>query len=412
MATSPRSAQRSLRIGVLINDQLVEERLLDGAAPITLGQSLRCTLSVPVDGVPREHVLFTRQDGRFVLHEAPRMQVKRADSRGRITIGDATILFQEVVTPPVAPRPQLPASIRGTFADRIDRRLALFVGGSLLVHIGIAAWAWTSDVPTTPLGYSHVATTYHEDIIDVTIPDVSDVPDVVTPPTNEPGVAAPARPTQTPKPIVRPTNIAKPANGDDAQRLAAILTGDAPSETSRGGMSSRQPGADLDKQIDDARGKTITIGDGTHTSRTDDRARLGTTPDSPLVDDPTLTRTEPHREEPLKGRIQVGPVKPDDSTSLTPAVVLDRIQTLYMAGLQRCYKDGLKLDHTLSGKVAISFTVDDRGQVIDASAHGVSSGVDSCVQSQMTTWRFPIPKDKDGDKTDASFAVSLALQPS
>src|SRR6188768_2385956 len=133
MTTSP----RSLRVGVLINDQLVEERLFAGGAPITFGQSLRCALSVPVDGVPREHVLFTYEQGHFVLHETSRMDVKRTDSRGRITIGDATLLFQEVVTPPPAPRPQLPASIRGTFADRIDRRLAVFVGGSLLVHIGI-----------------------------------------------------------------------------------------------------------------------------------------------------------------------------------------------------------------------------------------------------------------------------------
>jgi hypothetical protein len=407
MGHSTRANPRSLRVGILIQDQLVEERLFDGAAPITFGQSLRCALSVPVDGVPREHVLFTCVEGRFVLHETSRMDVKRTDSRGRITIGDATILFQEVITPPPAPRPQLPAAIRGTFADRIDRRLAMFVGGSLLVHLGIAVFAWTNDIPTEPLGYSHVAMTYEQDMIDVTVPDVEP-----TPPSSEPGVGTPVTDRQTPRPIVRPTNIQKPANGDDAQRLAAILTGDNDSEQGRGGMHSKQPGVDLNKQIDDARNRKITIGDGTHTSRTDDRARLGTTPDSPLVDDPTLTRTEHRNEEPIKGRIAIGPVKPDDTTTLTPAVVLDRIKTLYMAGLQRCYKDGLKLDHMLSGKVAISFTVDGRGQVIDADASGVSSGVDGCVQSQMAKWRFPIPKDKDGDPTDASFAVSLALQPS
>jgi hypothetical protein len=396
---------RSLRVGVLINDQLVEERLFAG--PITLGQSLRCDLSLPVDGVPREHLLFTCEQGRFVLHETSRMHVQRTGDRGRITIGDATILFQEVATPPPAPRPQLPASIRGTIGDRIDRRLAVFIGGSLLVHIGIAVFAWTSDIPQTPLGYSPVASTYQQEIIDITLPDIAE------PPSTQPGIATPATPSrQTARPIVRPTNVQKPASGDDAQRLASILTGDSASDTGRGGMNSKQPGVDLNKQIDDARNRTITIGDGTQTSRTDDRARLGTTPNSPLVTDPTLTRTDHRNEEPLKGRISVGPVKPDDSTTLTPSVVLDRIQTLYMAGLQRCYKDGLKLDHTMSGKVAISFTVDGRGQVIDADASGVSTGVDSCVQSQMAKWRFPIPKDKDGDPTDASFAVSLALQPS
>ncbi len=408
MAASP----RSLRIGVVLNGTLVEERVFDGASPITFGQSLRCALSVPVEGVPREHVLFTREGSGFVLHETARMAVERGDGRGRATIGDATILFQEIATPPPAPRAQLPAAIRGSLAERIDRRLALFVGGSLVVHIGIAAWAWTVDVPTTPLGLSPVATTYHEEVIDVTVPDVVE-PTAVT----EPGVATPAVPRQTARPIVRPTNVQKPASGDDAQRLASILTGDGDGEHGRGGegrgnSSARQPGAELGKQIDEVRDRTVTIGDGTHTSRVDDRARPGTVPSAPLVNDPSMTRSEHHGEEPLKPRVTVGRIEQDDQTSLTPALVLARITSLYMVGLQRCYKDGLELDSTLGGRVAISFTVDDRGQVIDASASGVSPGVDGCVQRLMTGWRFPIPRDKDGDPADASFAVTLALQPS
>ena len=30
----------------------------------------------------------------------------------------------------------------------------------------------------------------------------------------------------------------------------------------------------------------------------------------------------------------------------------------------------------------------------------------------MDAWRFPFPRDKDGDPTDVSFHVSLALQAS
>ena len=403
MTTSP----KSLRVGVVLAGQLVEECTFDGAAPVTFGQSLRCMLSIPVEGVPREHVLFTREAGRFVLHETKAMSVKRAGTRGKLTIGDATILFQEIATPPATPRPQLPAAIRGTFADRIDRRLALFVGGSLAVHIAIAAWAWTTDIETTPLGYAHVATTYQDEIV-VTVPDEVPAP----PTTNEPGVATPVAPRQTAKPIVRPTNIQRPASGDDAQRLATILTGDAPDENGTGSMGPRQPGADLHKQIDDARNRKVTIGDGTQTSRTDDRTNVDLDRDQ-IVDNQNITRTDRPDERPATGRISIGPVKPDDSTTLTPAVVLDRINTVYMAGLQRCYRvHGLNFDSKLSGRVAISFTVDERGQIIDPDASGVSSGVDGCIQKQMGGWRFPIPKDKDGDPTEASFAVSLALQPS
>lgn len=160
---------RALRLGVLIGDSLVEEKILDGAHPITLGQSLRCTLSVPVDGVPREHVLFTHADGRFHLHATADMRGRLAEAdairelaaatfplargaRGKLHLGDATILFQEIAKPAPAPRIQLPLAIRGTFADRIDRRLAAIIGGSLAIHIAIAAYAWSNDAAIASRG--------------------------------------------------------------------------------------------------------------------------------------------------------------------------------------------------------------------------------------------------------------------
>src|SRR5437867_10293025 len=100
----------SLRVGVVLAGKLVEERVFSGATPITFGQSLRCALSLPIESAPREHVLFTCKQGRFELHATPAMEVVRDHHRGKLTIGDATILFQEIATPPPAPRPQLQRS--------------------------------------------------------------------------------------------------------------------------------------------------------------------------------------------------------------------------------------------------------------------------------------------------------------
>jgi hypothetical protein len=426
MATS---VSRSLRVGVVLNGQLVEERMFDGATPVTFGQSLRCALSIPVEGAPREHVLFARDQGRFVLRTTRRMTGRLGSKdaltdiegerelvlargvRGKLTLGDATILFQEIATPPAAPRPQLPAAIRGTLADRIDRRLATILAGSLALHIGLATWAWMTDVETTTLGMSPIAQTYHHDVIDVTFPDVVTP---APPPANEPGIAKPVAPPRVARPIVTPTNITRPIEDPDAnaQRLASILTGDQTETHGKGGMGSRQPGVDLDKQIAEVRDRNYKIGDGTQTSRVDDRSGIGTTPDRPLVNDPTLTQTPARPDEEPRGRIIPGDVIPDTRTTLTAAMVLDRIKTVYMSGLQRCYVLGLRDDGELSGRVKISFTVDERGKVIDPDAAGVSAKVDSCISNQMSTWRFAIPRDKDGDATNASFTVSLALQPS
>jgi hypothetical protein len=293
------------------------------------------------------------------------------------------------------------AQIQESLLDRVDRRLALILGASLAVHVGIAAYAWSADLeqPAT-LPAPPVATRYM-DVIDVVIPDLA-----ARPPAAVPGIATPPTAPSAHR-IVHPTTLtaSNPNPGVvDPQQLAGMLTGND-DETPR-------PHTDLGAQIIDVRDGHYTIGDGTHTSRTDDRANLGTRDETPIADDPTLTHTpDTHRAEP-HGRIIPGTVTPDSTTSLTPALVLERIQSQYMAGLQRCYRLGLAADSQLSGKVAIKLTVDERGQVADPEAAGVSSQVDSCISDQMSRWRFPIPKDKDGAATEASFAVSLALQPS
>jgi hypothetical protein len=417
------SQPRSLRVGIVISGQLVEERVLETGAPITFGQSVRCTLSVPLEGLPREHALFVRDQGRLVLRVPPAMtgRVSRGDAlvdvtsgdiplergvRGKLAIGDATLLFQDIARPAAVPRMALPPALRQTLASRVDRRLALFVGGSLALHIGLAIYAWTDDIARPSYGTPSVATTYQQEVIDVLVPDT------VTPAPTEPGIATPATKAQTPHRIVEPTRITtqRPAQPIDTQRLASILTG-TDGEVGKAGMNPRQPGADLGKQIDEARDSHATIGDTGHTSRTDDAAHAIDRDTQITNTDPRLTHVDTHHDEPT-GRIIPGEVKPETKTTLTAGTVLDRITTVYMAGLQRCYRLGLATDSKLSGRVQISFTVDDRGKVIEPDASGVSSQVDGCIGKQMQSWRFPIPKDGDGDATDASFSVSLALQPS
>jgi outer membrane biosynthesis protein TonB len=300
----------------------------------------------------------------------------------------------------------LPPELRQTLAERIDRRVAVFVGGSIVLHAAIAIAAWLGDPPASLLAAPVAATTYQQEVIDILVPDAP-------PAVSEPGAAMPA-PAQTPHRIVEPTRIkTRPAEPVDTQRLAAILTG-GQGEVGKSGMNPRQPGADLDKQIADARDSNATIGDDTHTSRVDDSAHAIERDPQPGPPGPTFDRViGEHRDAPLP-RIVASDVHSDsdDWRTLSPMTVLERIRHVYIAGLQRCYRFGLAADATLSGRVEISLTVDERGHVSDADASGVSAEVDSCIAKQMQSWRFPAPKAKDGKATDATFTVSLALQPS
>lgn len=111
--------------------------------------------------------------------------------------------------------------------------------------------------------------------------------------------------------------------------------------------------------------------------------------------------------QPVAPRRSVGP---DDST-LTPDAVLETIQASYMVGIRRCYKDRLKVDAEARGKVALAFKVDELGKTVEPAATGFEKGIDACITAQMPSWTFPIPKDQDGEPTEAAFRIMLQLVP-
>src|SRR5690606_25796597 len=110
-------------------------------------------------------------------------------------------------------------------------------------------------------------------------------------------------------------------------------------------------------------------------------------------------------------RISVSDKQTYDDSTLTPDIVLSKIQSAYMAGLKRCYKSYLAKDASARGKVTLSLTVNETGRTTEYNAKGFASEVDACIKSQMGSWRFPVPKDDDGEATEASFSITLQLVP-
>ncbi|HWN69851.1 MAG TPA: hypothetical protein VNM90_19550, partial [Haliangium sp.] len=168
------ASQRALRIGLVLGKEIVEEKLIRERTEITIGQSLKNTIHVPVHGLPRSWPLFRAEGGRYVLrfneamdgrvadgdevHTFDALKGKRArrvddawvlpiseQSRGKIALGNMTLLFQFVDPPAPEPPIALPASIRGTFADRIDPVLSVVLAISLLLHFSVALYAYQRD---------------------------------------------------------------------------------------------------------------------------------------------------------------------------------------------------------------------------------------------------------------------------
>ena len=456
-AASSGARPRVLRIGILLGGKIVEERLVREREPVSIGQSLKNTFSVPFDGLPLEFTLFPVVDHGYKLNVLKAMdgrlseaggQVQLLDqarasgenhgdyvtlplsehSRGKLTLGDLTILFQFVVEPPMQPRPMLPASVRGSIADRIDPQLSVILAISILLHFTIALIAWRMD-PEVDDGIAERAynLTFKPETYNV---------EVEPPPQPQSGSATDTAGSKKDEP--KPSKPEPPKGGggggpkndgggsskgdgaaaaEEAIAFANALTSEGDGGGDLGDMARRRPGSDLGSEISEVResGKTVGIGGGTgRGTRGDGDPRVGTG-GGPRVEGPGGTTSAgggKGEEKGPGGRITVSDKEGDVGNTLTPDEVLRKIQSAYMAGLKRCYKEHLKTDPTARGGVALTFTVNETGRTVGGRAKGFASEVDTCITGLMGTWRFAVPKDKDdGEPTEASFSIKLQLVP-
>jgi len=441
---------RILRIGVLLGGKIIEERLIRERAPVTIGQSMRNTFSIPIEGLPLEFTLFALDDGRYSLRFLSKMDGRLSDSggqvntldalksrgaqnhgdyfqvalgesaRGKLSLGDLTILFQFVTEPPRQPKPMLPASVRGTFADRFDPRLSVIMGASIILHFAVVIVALFTDLDVdNGIAERAYNLTFKQDTYTV---DLNQPKPDVTQAGSAAGSAAPVK-----KPDNKPKTPDKGDSGkskadqvalqeQEAAKFADLLTGEGVNGTSEGDMSKRRPGAELGAQINEVRegGQTVKVGGGAgRGTRGDGDVRVGTG-HGPNINGPGGTESAGGgkvAEKGPTGRISVADKQSFDESTLTPDIVLAKIQSAYMAGLKRCYKEFLKRDASARGKVTLSLTINETGRTVKGAAKGFAGEVDDCIGNLMTGWRFPIPKDKEGDPTEASFAITLQLVP-
>jgi hypothetical protein len=449
--TTKTSVRRVLRIGILLGGAIVEERLIRDHGPVSVGQSARNTFSVALEHLPRTWTLFTSDRDGVHLHIGAGMEARVSDgarvqavtagqgpvrlgehARGKLSLGDLTILFQLVAEPPIQPRPLLPAAVRGRLADRIDPRLAVIQSVSVVACLAVAIAAWLHDPPAhrDPWG-AHTAAIQGDTVDEMVIDPDTLMPPPVDPATDTPAPPPPAVGTpSTPLPVEPPhgptgpiTKRAPHADGpidldalqEQAKRYAATLAGDDPGEDGvNGKMQKTAPGSELKTEIDQTRksNQDVEIGGGSdRTLHGNVDPRAGTVTKGPPVnvDGPkhviTKVETEP------KPRVVIGTPKPLDTTSLNAAAVLARITGVYSRGLQRCYSRLLAEQPGARGKVGLSFTVNEAGRVTDPSAKADDASLSTCIEGQMRAWTFAVPEDEDHEATSAAFAVTLALQP-
>jgi outer membrane biosynthesis protein TonB len=155
-----------LRVGVIQAGKIVEERVLPARQAVTIGTGAKNTIVVPLARMPDSVVVFAYQGDRYVLQfesgsegriQGPQGAADLAalvsqglarqagktcsvpvheDQRGKLVLGEVTVLWQFVSPPAEVPKPALPKAAKGAHFKSMDRLFSVVLAASFTLHSG------------------------------------------------------------------------------------------------------------------------------------------------------------------------------------------------------------------------------------------------------------------------------------
>jgi hypothetical protein len=440
-------APKALRIGIIQNGRIVEEKIVRERESVTVGFLEKNTFVVPSPLLPARHVLFEVKGGRHVLNTVRGMKGKvqtgrgvreladieggrRIDlddsSRGKIVIGDATLLFQFVAAPPLQPRPQLPASVRGGWLRNfgVDRVFSSIVFFSLVMHVAplifLVLMDWPIDVQGFDLDNKYIQLVLlppDESVMKALADDVAAADDgdkTAADDDADDAVRDDAKPTKTP---AKPGKIlsAEEKAAIDAQRRAkleatvsskgilAVIGTESDGANGNAGIDLLAPGgvdSDMDAVLQSVTGtKLASAEDAGSSLRTlADSAGGSVVADISALDishaDAEL-ETEHAKETGVKAKASLGKGEEVDGSGILDPAEVTKVVRSRMTAIQMCYQKGLNKNYGLEGKISVRFTIGTSGRVTKAVA--VEDTLDdpdvaACVIDKVKGFAFTEPE--------------------
>jgi hypothetical protein len=430
-----------LRIGIIQSGKIVEERLVRKRENVTIGQSAKNTFVVPASNyLGRSFVLFELgpagyalnftdgMDGRVslgdqvvalpALRQAGKAQKKGElwhlqltdRSRGKVVIGDVTVLFQFVAPPPVQPRPQLPPSVRSSLMQNLDWMLVATVGASFLLHFGFAVYLRNVDWPRKPdieeLPDRFVQMIVPPKKIEEKKPEIAKVEDkgAAEEKKKDKGGGGDGKKAGGPKAPRDPEAEARAAAerrarlAADVQKMGVLKLLGAKGEG--GTVADLVKGGDVSGDADAVFKQVGGVGVAGSGSAGGLRSAKGAGGTGSLrgggslrAEGPgTVGTGEKGGERAVKAVIKdSAPVDVDGS--LDPSVIVKEIRSR-IGAVKACYEAGLKRNPSIGGKVTLRFEVSTVGKVTSAEIENDTmkdDEVTGCIRTRVLSWRFPAP---------------------
>ena len=441
-----------LRIGIIQGGRIVEERLVRKRENITIGQSAKNMFVVPSEALPRNWLLFEASGNQYVanfsdgmdariavgneiislaqLKQTGKIQKKGASwplplderSRGKISLADMTILFQFVTPPPLQPRPQLPASVRGSVFSDVDWFFTVIAAVSFLLHLILVIylrnvdWPRKPDIEAVPDRFVQMIVKKPEEkkvekVVETKKPDEEKKePEKKKGPEEEKKVKRELTDEEKAKAAeekarldaerrarlaeqVKSTGLLKllGAKADGEGSIADVLgKGDVDRDQEKAfqgvggigvannndqlrGIKSGGSGSGRVANVGGLRGGGSIAGGGTGAAAVEKKVSGVVKSEAPAVDG-----------------------------ELDPAMVAKEVRSR-LGAIKACYERGLKRNPNLSGKIVIHWTITQAGTVSGVDVEQDTLGdaeVASCIKSLIARWRFPAPS---GGSVEVSF---------
>ena len=440
-----------LRIGVILGGKIVEERLIRNRESVTIGQSARNTFAIPAPELPKSWTLFQLVGGRYMLNVAEGMDGRLSDgaqvlalaalkssgqaqrvgtgwqvplsdnARGKVVLGDLTLLFQFVMAPPLQPRPQLPHSVRGSLADRIDPYMAIVLVLSFMMHGGLGLYVYQMDVPKPP-PIDEIPDRFAQGLMKPIVKpqpkkvDAQGAGDVVA--KEDPGPkAGDDKDKGKPKDKKPPGPPDAAAVSQQVQNSAVLKVLGAKTATGSGRFVDVTGGKDAGGSLDKGLANVGKSGTGIAVAGAGSGIGGGTRgPATGVIGTGTYTGvsgpTGPgnvggtHVDTGPKGNVSAGRLSDIDSGGLDPGKVAGAIKGRYLSGVKQCYERALKANPSLSGTARIGFVVGPAGTVTKVNVDFPDNEVATCIAGRARSWRFDKP-----EQGSAEFEVPVVLRP-
>jgi hypothetical protein len=426
MSKPASSSAKILRVGVIRDGKIVEERHIRHPSPVTVGQDGTNTFVIPASELPSSFPVFEHRNGQYTLIFTDRMNGRVANrsgdfdfaslkskglvqkrgnvwalpldesSKGKVSLGEVTLLFQFVTPRPEPARIELPADVRGTLWTSIDHLFFGILAASLFLHFAGAACIMLSPKPPDS---------------DLSLDELPDRFARVLLPPKPPEPEQQKAPEQTAqadekkdlKKDVKKKDLPQDATQRKAvlqQRVAGkgllkILGSAGGSGALSDVLGSGTGSGDVASALAGARGVSIATADsvgaraGDGAGRTAGIGDVGTSGGGKVAlagkGDAKVTGQVSTAAPEVTRRTWTG--------RRSPRYIRDRL-----GAIRGCYERELKRNPALKGKVVVRFNITPAGRAGDVriEENTLGSGeVASCITGLMRSWIFPFkPPDE------------------